>query len=103
MLFVGALTGVQCEHSRGRAMHVPTDVKLYLCATLNDGLRLECCQKNVIKSKASTDKFIKIERTLCVWLPLARELAAKLTEGENIEFQLNDIVVYLLPLRFIIA
>ena len=46
---------------------------------------------------------IKIERTLCVWLPLTRELAAKLTEGENIEFQLNDIVVYLLPLRFIIA
>ena len=33
------------------------------------------------------DKFIKIERTLCVWLPLTRELAAKLTEGENIEFQ----------------
>ena len=48
---------------------------------------MERCQKNVIKSKASTDKFIKIERTLCVWLHLTRELAAKLTEGENIEFQ----------------
>ena len=83
MLFVGALTGAQCEHSRGRTMYAPTNVKIILCATPNNGLRLECCQKKI--NKASTDKFIKIERTLCVRLPLTRELAAKLTEGENIE------------------
>ena len=27
MLFVGALTGAQCEHSRGRTMYAPTDVR----------------------------------------------------------------------------
>ena len=47
MLFVGALTGVQCEHSRGRTMYAPTDVRFMFVRNTRRLLMLskECDQK----------------------------------------------------------